>query len=439
MNKLIILVFTIFLIGISGCKSSIKKDDQASNLNHILTENLDEYFLALTKLKKFNGAVLIQKDGDIILHKAYNINNDIHSSLYVSKNSQFDIHSISKLMAKACIVKLEKEGLINRDDKVSDYIPDFPKCEMISIQHLLDHQSGLPREFSKETDNLIEKTPDELIELIKNEELIYIPGSEALYSNLGYQVIYFIISKVVDKPFVQYLRDDFFEPLGMSKSGAHFYIDKENLTQAVKNHIEDNGEIKTVPNFGRTSKNQSKVYSSLADLLKFINEVKKEPYQSFLKDKRGNIGWSGGGDGILSHAEANHISDYELIFFSNYDEISFGNILADVEKIMTNKPFIMPQEINRKAIKLDRDIIESYVGKYDMAEFNHNEFEIRFEQDSVAFYQNGEFGGMLMAENDSTFFGDPKDEDYFIFRKGQNGDYILVYKYKGVDIVGKKK
>lgn len=437
MKLLNTFILLFLLVGIA-CNAPNPEIKQAPNPDQTLSEKLNSYFEALTEIKKFNGAVLVQKEGKTLLYKAYNMEAAV-PSLHVQKKEQFDIHSISKLMAKACIAKLEQASLINRADKVSKYIPDFPKGNLISIQNLLDNSSGLPRRFSKKQENLIEKTPLELVELIKEEELLFTPGSKNLYSNLGYQVVYFIISEIVNKPFVEYLKDEFFVPLEMNQSGAHFYLDKQNLVQAVQNHVEEDGTIKVVPNFLKSDKNQAKLYSSLEDLLKFIKYAKDEPYRSSLINKRGIIAWSGGGEGILSHAEANTKAGYEVVFFSNYDEIPFGVILKDIEKIMTNKSYKLPKEINRKAVRLDRDMMERYVGKYDMAEFNHQEFEIRIEMDSFAFYQNGKKGGVLQAENDSTLFGDPKEEDYFVFRKTKQGNYNLIYKYKGHDIVGTKK
>lgn len=433
------IIFFTLLITTSSITSLHSQENQSLQPVNNITSSLDTYFSALANLQKFNGAVLIQKDGEVIFHNAYNMKENVESSLYVNRNDQFDIHSVSKLMAKACIVKLEGENLISREDYLNDYITDFPNGELISIEHLLDNQSGLPRELSVSEENLIEKSPEEFVSLIKKEALIYTPGSETLYSNLGYELVYYIISKITGKPFVQYVNETFFIPLEMNASGAHFYLNNDNLINPVKNHIEDDGEIIVVPNYTKTGKNQSKIYTTLSDLLKFINAMKIEPYRSSLINKGGNIGWSGGGEGILCHAESKIASGYELVFFSNYDEISFGGILEDVEKIMTNKPFIIPKEINRKAINLKRDIIEKYVGKYDMAEFNHDEFEIRIENDSVVFYQNGEKGAILLAENDSTFFENPTDENYCIFQQGKDGNYEMIFKYKGMDIIGVKK
>jgi len=422
-----------------ACNSVQKESPRAIIHESAKTKKLDEYFSALLSLQKFNGAVLVQKEGKVILYKAYNMVEDETSSLFVQSNSQFDVHSISKLMAKACIVNLEQNGLINRTDKLAKFIPDFPNGDKITIEHLLQNASGLPRNLSDEHEDLIKKSPAEFVDLIRNEKLLFTPGSETLYSNLGYQLVYYIISKITKKSFVQYLNDEFFEPNAMHDSGAHFYFNKSNLTRAVKNHVEDDDKIVQVPNYLGTSKNQSRVYSTLEDLLKFGNAVKSEPYRSALINKSGVLGWSGGGEGILTHMGAYLETGYELIFFSNYDEISFGRILEDVESIMTNKPYLVPKEINRKATEIDPELIKQYVGKFDMAEFNHHEFEIRLENSNAAFYQNGEAGGILSAENDTTFFGDPTDEDYFIFRKDGQGDYNMIFMHKGIPIIGKRK
>ena len=108
---------------------------------------------------------------------------DKEGSLYANIESKFDIHSVSKLMAKACIVKMEEKGQIDRKDKLSKYIPNFPRGDEITIENLLNNESGLPRELRGEHDNLIEKSPEELVELIKREKLLFKTGSETLYSN----------------------------------------------------------------------------------------------------------------------------------------------------------------------------------------------------------------------------------------------------------------
>lgn len=424
----------MFLI---GCNSP-KEKQLDTKTDAELSKKLQEYFEALKNLKKFNGVVLIQKDGEYIHFDSYNMQEE-DSSLKVSQSSQFDIHSISKLMAKTVFVDLEMERILSQDDKISKYIKDFPNGDKITIKHLLDNQSGLPRNLSNEPPNLIDKSPEELIELIKREKLLFEPETETMYSNIGYQVLYFILSEAVNVPFVQLLDQRLFKPLKMESTGAHFHLDKDNLNELVKNHELDDGEIVVVPNIQKNSKNQAKIYSTVKDLLSFIEHAKTEPYFSKIKSKRDVVGWSGGGDGILSHVEYNIKGDYELVFFSNYDEIPFGDILKTVESIMTGKPYELPQKIDRKSIEVSEDILIKYEGKYRVKEFNNSIFEFKVEHGKLVFYQDGERGGVLSAETEITFFGSPTDEDYFEFRQDQDIGYTLIFHYKKIEIEGKKE
>lgn len=440
MNKTFLFILVTLCL-YTSCKTEVKenKAPEKSIAELKLSTNLNEYFTALAKLKKFNGGLYIKQDGKTIIKKTFHMTTDPKSTLHTSIESQFDIHSISKVMAKACLVKLEAEQKISKQDKLSKFIPDFPRGDEITIDHLLNNTAGLPRELSGTHDDLIEKTPDQLVELIKKEKLSFAPGTDNMYSNLGFQLIYYIISTIENKPFVQMVKDDFFDPLGMKDSGAHFYLDKKNLKTLVTNHEAGDDGVEAVPNIEPDGKNQAKIYSTLEDLMKFIDHVKEEPYASKLKRANGNIGWSGGGDGILSHANAVIKSNYEITMFSNYDEIPFGEILQDVEKIMTKQPYNLPKEINRKAVKLPLEIMERYVGKYYMKEFNEDEFEIRIENGGFVFYQNGEKNAELEAENENTLFADSKSEDCFVFEKDEGEDYKLIFHYKGMKIEGKKK
>ena len=110
----------------SSCKNEEKIEKESLEEISKLEYNLDEYFIALSKLKEFNGSLLIHKNGKEILRKAYNINPDRNSSTFINTESQFDIHSVSKLMATALIIKLESEGKINRSDNLKTIFADFP-------------------------------------------------------------------------------------------------------------------------------------------------------------------------------------------------------------------------------------------------------------------------------------------------------------------------
>lgn len=433
------IILAITILFIISCNSSSTNEPVAEKKYQDLKNNINSYFNALAEIKKFNGGVTVKKDGETILSKVYHLEENEVKTLGVQLNSQFDIHSISKLMAKASVIKLEQEGKISKTDYISKYIPDFPNGDKIRITDLMEHQSGLPRRFSIKYDNLIDKNPEEIIALIKKEKLNSEPGTETVYSNLGYELLYYIISKVTNIPFVQYIDETFFGPLDMNDSGAHFHIKKDNLKNKVNNHEEDDGAIVNIPNIENSGMNQSRVYATMEDLLKFINYLKDEPFASELKNKNNIISGSGGGDGILSHVKADLSNNYDLVFFSNYDEIPFGKIIGDVEKIMTKQAFEIPKILNRKAIAVDQNVLKRYEGVYNLPDFNNNNFGFKVESDSLVFYQNGERRDALFAESDSTFFFEATDPDFFTFKKNENKTYDLIFNYKGMNMLGKKQ
>ena len=213
-----------------------------------MKEKINEYFVALNELGKFNGVIYVTQNEIEIIQKAYNLNQNEKSTTYVTLESQFDIHSVSKLMAHYIIEKFEIEGKIKKEQPIRSFIPDFPNGEKITIEMLLNHTSGLPRSFQDSGEDKINLTSAQIIEHIKKQELIFDPGTDTQYSNIAYEVIYFIIQEISNKSFAQCLFDEIFQPLKMKNSGAHFYTKEKNLKNLAKNHEKEDSIIVQVAN-----------------------------------------------------------------------------------------------------------------------------------------------------------------------------------------------
>ena len=91
------LLLLLILIFIFSCKENNKDSNSTITTTSSITTNLDTYFSALTNLKKFNGVVLAQKNGQPIFKKTYNIQSDPTSKLYVTENHQFDLELVGEL------------------------------------------------------------------------------------------------------------------------------------------------------------------------------------------------------------------------------------------------------------------------------------------------------------------------------------------------------
>lgn len=432
--KMLIGALFVLLVGCNNLKPHI---DYGFETDATRRKKIDAYFTNLVELEQFNGVLLVQPKGRKPFLKAYNINNNESASSFVETQSQFDIHSVSKLIAKAIILEMEIKGKIRRTDFLNKYISDFPNGDKITIQHLMDNTSGLPREPNLEDTTKFALSNDEIIEWAKKEKLQFEPGSEKRYSNVGYELLYYIIGQLNNTSFSDYVASRYFPKLKMTKSSGHFYTSKANLTHWAKNHQKDGGLI-VVDNITDYIYRQSMLYATAQDLLLFLGYLENEPYRSTLQNDEGIIAWTGGAEGVRAHVQYNTKQEYSFVVLANYDDIPLKDILQTVENIMEDKPFKMPKKIERVAVVVEDAVLKKYVGTYEFSEADNLLLEFKLENNALHVYQEGSLLTPLMAENDSIFFYDPSANESVQFIEGAEG-YEVLFGWKGIPLKGVRK
>lgn len=136
--------------------------------------------------------------------------------------SLFRIASMTKSFTAMAVLQLRDEGKLRLDDPISAYIPqtkkiiDLADAPPITIRHLLTHSAGFP-EDNPWGDRQLQDSNDELIQLIEQGvSLSNVPGVSYEYSNLGFTLLGYIVSKVSGKPYQQYITEQILRPLGMN-------------------------------------------------------------------------------------------------------------------------------------------------------------------------------------------------------------------------------
>lgn len=178
----------------------------------------------------FPGAtVTILKDGVLAYEGAFGYH-DYTKRKRVRQSDIFDLASISKVAGTTlAVMKLVDEGRLTLDAPVSRWIPEFREGDKaaVTIRHFLTHTSGLPP-FRVYVDRL--RTKDAILAAIRQEPLVYKPGAEYQYSDLGMILLGTIVESVVGEPMDAYLRKTFYQPLGMHatmynpmRRGAQFF------------------------------------------------------------------------------------------------------------------------------------------------------------------------------------------------------------------------
>ncbi len=435
----ILSIFVLTMILISCNNADKKAKEYAQHQTEKLNEKVDGYFSALHRIGKFNGVVFASKNDTLIINKAYNLNQDKKSTTYVTTESQFDIHSVSKLMAHYLIEKFEIDGKIKKSESIKKFIPDFPDGDKITIEMLLNHTSGLPRNLEGVEEDNINLSSEQIVEYAKKQKLLFEPGIEQQYSNVAYELVYFVIQEVSNQSFAQCLADNVFQPLEMKNSGAHFYLKEDNLKKLAKNHEKDDGQIMQVENVLPDELKTARIFSTASDLNKFLNHIKNEPFASLLQNESNVIEKSGGSDGIRVEIYTNLEYNYNFIFLANYEEVPFQKTVEDFAKILENKPYDVPKELNRKSIKLSAEILNGYEGTYSFADMGNLELTFKVEHENLVVYQDGEQIATLKAESENTFFDDPKEPESFEFVDNEKDSFNVQMGWKGVKLKGIRK
>jgi len=151
---------------------------------------------------------------------------DLASKRPMTPATKFRMASHSKLFTATAIMQLREQGKLQLDDPVVKYLPWFrvksaaPDDPPITIEELLTHSSGLPREAGAHWTTWEFPTREELIRLIPERQAAFSPETRWKYSNLAYTVAGMVIEAVSGESWASYVGKQIFEPLGMTGSSV---------------------------------------------------------------------------------------------------------------------------------------------------------------------------------------------------------------------------
>ena len=153
----------------------------------------------------------------------------------------FSICSISKLFTAVAIMQLVEDGKINLDDPIQKVLPwfdinnDFKDAPELTIKSILSHSSGLPRESNHpywSWPDFPFPTKQDVIDELKNQEMLYPPSKYYQYSNLGLSLLGFIVEEVTQTNFDDYVNQNILIPLSMNNTKTYMSTEDygKNLT-----------------------------------------------------------------------------------------------------------------------------------------------------------------------------------------------------------------
>ena len=145
--------------------------------------------------------------------------------------TKFRMASHSKLFTATAIMQLREQGKLRLDDPVSKYLswfqvkPAGDDDSPITIEQLLTHASGLPREAGDHWTTLNFPTEDEIKKLIADRQAAFAPQTRWKYSNLAYTIAGMVVEQVSGQKWADYVERNIYQPLGMTASSVDKNVD----------------------------------------------------------------------------------------------------------------------------------------------------------------------------------------------------------------------
>lgn len=170
------------------------------------------------------ASVAVLKDGDLVFARGYGRAN-LELAAPVNTRTVFRIGSLTKQFTAAAVLLLAEQRKLDIDDKLSLYLPDFPRGNEVKLRDLLDHTSGI-HNFTEGP--VIDKistrgvTVQELVTGIAGQSPLYDfePGTGWWYSNSNYALLGAVIEKVSGKSWAAFMKAEIFDKLGMADTAA---------------------------------------------------------------------------------------------------------------------------------------------------------------------------------------------------------------------------
>ncbi len=235
-KQLLLLTTLLFSLFICSHAQTTAADAKPLKQNPIdknkVRAELDEYLRRATA-NDFSGAVLIARDGQVILRKGYGWT-DRKNKIPITAKTVFDIGSYVKAFTATAIMQLEEQGKLNTSDPITKYFPNVPGDKTgITLHHLLTHSSGFQQEdFYDEASpesRAILKNRDKFVQRILGYPLAFQPGEGRNYSNTAFSLLAVIIENLSGKSYEAYLREHLFKPAGMTETGYTIPRNYKNL------------------------------------------------------------------------------------------------------------------------------------------------------------------------------------------------------------------
>ncbi len=427
-SRIFFMASVAVLISLStiGCSDESHSGINSSQNN--FQRDIDQMLFKVFKSQEPGAAVLASQQGKAVFRDGFGMA-DLELAVPIEADMIFRIGSLTKQFTAVAVFMLVEKGELSLNDKITRFFPESPEgWQKITVEHLLTHSSGLQSYTDmKQWEKLAKEDvkPEQIVELIKNENLLFSPGDHLYYSNSGYFLLGAIIEKVTGHKYGDYIHEQIFKPLEMNSS--HFGSHAKIIPGRVKGYKVDDGMYQNADYISMTSPFSAGGLLSSVDDLAVFNEalysgrlISKTNVEKMTTPFKPNVsgppivgygceivpfkerrmvclrGAINGFDSFILYITDDQI--YVAVLQNNVSTEYTSEYLAKkIAAILIGDPY--PE---RQVIKLPNSILLKYAGVYRIDE--NNVRKIIVEEDRIFSQRNNGSKLEIWPSSETTFF-----------------------------------
>ena len=176
---------------------------------------------------------------------------DLASKRPMRSDAIFDVRSISKPITVFGALLLVEQGKIALDAPLATYLPEFshvtvkgqsaPTNVPITIRQMMNHTSGIVQQAVESITRSFDRTLADYVNLIAQQPLDFVPGTQWEYSSSGIAVLGRVIEVMSGRPFEVFMNERIFEPLEMRDSS--FFTNPAKIDRIPTMYNLENGNL----------------------------------------------------------------------------------------------------------------------------------------------------------------------------------------------------
>ena len=367
-----------------------------------LAKRIDAYVEPFLEDGHLAGTLLVSRDGEVVYEKSWGMA-DRESEVRNTSETAFLVASVTKPITVMIASQLVDENRLNVEDTLDRWLPDFPRANEITVEHLLGHTAGIKHQLTERDDRSTRRSAADMVKMAAGQPLTFDPGTQSAYSSGGFSVLARVLELAGGASYADLLETRIFEPSGMQHT-IDATAGTGDLAVAVSYQLVPGGVKRSPEQDYSYIVGAGSVYSTPADLHRLVTRLLDGTLGLAARDvllRDDGFRWNGRTSGYRAFVDYHLDDGIVVIFAGNLLTGAIDQIRQNVPKLARGDVIDTPAPLAIEAFDIGAEKLASYAGAYRL----RPDFDIElYIEDGILFASEW----LLIPTSETTFFS-PSD------------------------------